>query len=333
MALSREQHNRIMRIYQDRRLADMQERSRRQEEVALHVPAFVRLTDELTRLRSEYVKELLGRRAGETRGTLSAEIRELEAERRAVLKEAGYPEDYLELHYVCPLCRDTGYVNYQKCGCHKRLISEEIYRAEAGLPAVLSRESFETFDLSVFDDREPIPELKGKAGRAITQRAYMQTVEQVVRGYAERFSEKGGNLLFCGETGTGKTFLCNCVAEAVISQCRQVLYVKSESFFEQLARENFDRQNGSGHYGTEEAFHCDLLILDDLGTERRTDFTLSKLFSLIDSRQRAGKSTIISTNLGGNHIINVYGERIASRLAQYTVIPFYGKDLRLRRGV
>ena len=331
MALSREQHNRIMRIYQDRRLMHMQERNRREEEIELHFPQFARLKDELSLLRTEQAGCLL-RKERERAEVLSERIRELERKKTAVLVENGYPADYLELHFTCPVCRDTGYVNYEKCGCQKKLISEEIYRSEAGLPEELSDDRFEAFDLKVFDDSEPIPKLRELTGHMVTQRAYMQTVEQICRRYAAEFQKKRGSLLLCGETGTGKTFLSGCIAQAVIDQCQQVLYVRAGDFFETLARESFERQTEGGFALTTASLSCDLLIIDDLGTERRTDFTLSKLFSVLNDRLLQKKATIISTNLDGNNITHTYGERVASRLAQFTVIPFYGQDLRLRGG-
>lgn len=331
MALSREQHNRIMRIYQDRRLLHMQERNSREEEIELHFPAFVRLQDELSQLRREQAESLL-RKDRLHADALSGQIRALEAEKTKLLTENGYPADYLELSYSCPLCRDTGYVNYEKCGCHKKLISEEIYRREAGIPQELSANTFAAFDLGVFDDQAPIPKLRELTGHSVTQRAYMQTVEQICRNYAAEFQKKRGNLLLCGETGTGKTFLSGCIAQAVIDQCQQVLYVRAGDFFEALARESFERQTEGEFAQTAAALSCDLLIIDDLGTERRTDFTLSKLFSILNDRLLQKRATIISTNLDGNNITHIYGERVASRLAQFTVIPFYGKDLRLRGG-
>ncbi|MDO4265100.1 MAG: ATP-binding protein [Eubacteriales bacterium] len=329
MALSREQHNRIMRVYQDRRIAHAAERDARLSELELHVPAYAELTAQQAALRMEEARLRLKKdmKAAET---LSAKIRELELEKKRILSEKGYPDDYTELGYTCPLCRDTGYVNHEKCGCHKKLISEIIYRKEAGIPEAFSRDTFETFDIGVFDDTEPIESLRRKIGRSVTQRAYMTTVEQICRAYAEDFPEKGGNLLLCGQTGTGKTFLSSCIAAEVIGQCCQVLYVRAGDFFDRLARESFERSQGEGGSQTDAAFTCDLLILDDLGTERRTDFTLSKLFSLINDRLLHDRATIISTNLDGNQLTSAYGERLTSRLANYTVIPFYGKDLRLK---
>ena len=331
MALSREQHNRIMRIYQDRRLLHMQERNSREEEIELHFPEYLRMQDELSLLRAEQAESLLRKEKAHA-DELSRKIRELEQKKKAVLLDNGYPADYLELHFTCPICRDTGYVNYEKCGCQKKLISEEVFRKEAGLPEELSGNRFEAFDLGVFDDREPIPKLRELTGHMVTQRTYMQTVEQICRRYAAEFQEKHGSLLLCGETGTGKTFLSGCIAQAVIDQCQQVLYVRAGDFFETLARESFERQTEGSFAQTAAALSCDLLIIDDLGTERRTDFTLSKLFSVLNDRLLQKKATIISTNLDGNNITHIYGERVASRLAQFTVIPFYGQDLRLRGG-
>lgn len=331
MALNREQHNRIMRVYQERRFQHLQERRQRAEEISLKLPSYDRLSEEAAQLRTEQAKSLLSH-DGSRAEALAERIAGIEAEKKALLLQNGYPEDYLELQYTCPLCRDTGYVNNEKCGCQKKLISELIYRQKAGLPEALWEDSFQTYDFSLFDDTDPIPELLRQTGKRVTQRAYMQTVVPLLKKYAEEFPQKGGSLLLTGQTGTGKTFLSNCIAKEVIDRCQQVLYVRAGDFFDAMARESFERREGQEALQTDAAATCDLLIIDDLGTERRTEFTLSRLFSLVSDRLARKKGTIISTNLDGNNIKHLYGERMTSRLAQYTVIPFYGKDLRLRGG-
>lgn len=364
MALTREQHNQIMRVYQERQLRHAAEREQHLEEVRLHVPEFVRIEDELSALRMAHAVQLLKKEKHEAaagNGTLSfesgagrtkendgkpaggtneegafglpAKIKKLEQRKRELLSEHGYPADYLAHKYDCPDCRDTGYAGGQKCGCHKKLISELIYR-EAGLPASLTKENFATFRMDIFDDRELIPQLLEQNGLRMTQRIYMQKVNAQAKRFTEAFREKHGNLLLMGSAGTGKTFLSNCIAKELIEQCRPVIYVSAGTFFDRLEREKFGRL-GEEETGLSEksVSDCELLIIDDLGTELTTSFTLSKLFSIINNRLQPNKSTIISTNLTLNDLSRVYGDRVVSRIMQsFTVIPFYGKDLRLRGG-
>lgn len=334
MALSRKQHNQIMQVYQDRRLFHQLERNRREEEICLHVPMFQRAEEELQSLRMSRAVRLL-HHEGDSREALSelARMKELEEEKKSLLRQNGYPEDYLEPVYDCPLCHDTGYVGQEKCSCHKKLISGVIYEG-AGLPVSMKDDSFETFDPEVFDDTEALPELIRQKDLRLTQRQYMLRVKLTCQKFVRDFSRDPGNLLFMGQAGTGKTFLSTCIARELIADCRQVLYVKSVDFFESLEKKRYG--------GTEEqeegipasdAYTCDLLILDDLGTELTTNYTLSKLFSILENRLLHKKPMILSTNLTLNGISRVYGDRMVSRLIQsFTIIPFYGKDIRLKKG-
>ena len=332
MGLTREQYNRIMRVYQNRRINAQHDMEKRQGVVYDHVPAIRDLSYRISQTAVSAAEAEI-RKNTELSIKLKHEIEELSAKKRKLLTDNGYSEDYLDMHYECELCRDTGYINNEKCGCLKKLESELIYAA-SGLPVILRKENFESFDLSVYDNEVPIRKLQPKFN--LTQRSYMANmILPRVKNFVDEFdSAKGRNILMTGPTGVGKTFLSNCIAKAIIDKCHTVLYLNSGELFDLLSKNSFSYESDEIISGKiDEIYDCDLLIIDDLGTELSSGFTNSKLFMLISHRLLHNLSTIISSNLSLNNIGSVYGDRIASRFMEnYINLPFYGADLRLKGG-
>ncbi len=194
------------------------------------------------------------------------------------------------------------------------------------MEAVLERENFERFSYEYFDDTRIEPAV------GTTVAGYMRKVYGWCREFVDHFDEKGGNLLFTGTTGTGKTFLTNCIAKALLDSYHSVIYLSAHDLFEVFSRNRFD-------YQTEEEMkdmyqfilECDLLIIDDLGTELNNSFTSSQLFFCMNQRLLNSRSTIISTNLSLDRLRDEYTDRVTSRImSHYTVIPLYGEDIRLK---
>ena len=329
MGLSREQYDRIMQVYQDRRMASLHAQEARRSEAFAAVPELADAEAELTKQAVELARaKLAGDQKRMTELTASRKL--LLVKKARLLSRGGYAPDYLEQKPVCSRCGDTGYVDGVPCSCLKKLESQLIY-ADSGLPVVLSRENFQRFDLSVFDNEQILEELKPRY--RVTQRMYMQSqVLPLAQRFAAEFAQKPGqNLLLTGPTGVGKTFLTNCIAKAVIDDCHTVLYRNAGDLFDALSRESFGRDTeGQQGPGMQEMLSCELLIIDDLGTELGSNFTNSRLFMIISHRLLQRLSTIISSNLSLNQLSRVYGDRVVSRLMEgYLKIPFYGRDLRL----
>lgn len=325
MALSNSQYDSIMRIYNQTQLRQKHELDRRREEIYQKIPAVKELNEEITSSAVKSARQLL---AGDDRAArgLKQRIADLCEERQVLLTAYGYPADYLELRYDCPVCRDTGYVDGRKCSCFKKREIALLYD-QSNIREILNRENFSTFSYEYFDDTKPDPRSKK------TAREYMKQVVSLCRTYVEQFGENKGNMLFTGKTGLGKTFLSNCIAKELLDQGYSVVYLPAVRMYEIFSKERFDYDS------TEEdrdrsmyLLDCDLLIIDDLGTELVNAFTTSQLFYCVNERLNSKKGTIISTNLPVNEMRDEFTDRVMSRIiSQYTVIPFYGEDIRIRK--
>lgn len=257
-----------------------------------------------------------------------AEIREenlfLQEERVRELVGAGLPADYTDEKFMCPICRDTGYNGTKICACLM-----EIYRQEQAkeLSSMLDmgKETFDNFNLEYYDDT-PDP-MTG-----ISPRSNMDLVYEVCVRYAETFGKKSKNLFMSGSTGLGKTFLSTCIAKVVSEKGYSVVYDTAGSIFARFEDEKFskDDDTASARADVNRYLTCDLLIIDDLGTELTTAFVTSALYNLINTRLITGKKTIISSNSTMQELRSKYSPQIMSRLqGEYEVLSFYGRDIRL----
>ena len=324
MSLNNSQYNAIMRIYNQRQFQDKYEQDQRREEVYQKVPQIRQIEDEISSQAVRCARKLLD---GDTNAKeeLKQHIEDLREQKEVLLSAFGFPADYMEMHYACPECQDTGYVDGRKCRCFKKEEIRLLY-SQSNIEEVLLRENFDSFSYEYYDDRVVIPEIQ------MTVADYMRQVHTWCKEYVENFEKKGGNLIFTGSTGVGKTFLTNCIAKALIDQYQSVLYLSSNDLFDVFSKNKF-------HYETEEEMKdmyqyildCDLLIIDDLGTELNNTFVSSQLFYCINERLLRKKSTIISTNLSMTMLRDTYSDRISSRIiSQYSIIPLYGDDIRTK---
>lgn len=324
MSLNNSQYNAIMRIYNQRQFQDKYEQDQRREEVYQKVPQIRQIEDEISSQAVRCARKLLD---GDTNAKeeLKQHIEDLREQKEVLLSAFGFPADYMEMHYACPECQDTGYVDGKKCRCFKKEEIRLLY-SQSNIEEVLLRENFDSFSYEYYDDRVVIPEIQ------MTVADYMRQVHTWCKEYVENFEKKGGNLIFTGSTGVGKTFLTNCIAKALIDQYQSVIYLSSNDLFDVFSKNKF-------HYDTEEEMKdmyqyildCDLLIIDDLGTELNNTFVSSQLFYCINERLLRKKSTIISTNLSMTMLRDTYSDRISSRIiSQYSIIPLYGDDIRTK---
>ena len=254
---------------------------------------------------------------------------DLQAQRAELLHALGYPPDALDRKPACPKCGDTGWNGTEMCSCLKQLCTQEQIKELTSLLNLTEEQSFARLRLDVNSDRP-------WQGMARSPRENMTRVVAVCEGFARQFpSYPLKNLLLSGGTGLGKTFLSGCIAREVSERGFSVVYDTAISLFAAFESRKFSRDMEEGRQARDETrryLHCDLLILDDLGSELTTPFVQSALYELINSRLLADKRTIISTNLSIEQIAARYTPQIASRIeGLFQELTFYGEDIRLKR--
>ena len=255
---------------------------------------------------------------------------DLQMHRAELLTAAGFGSDYLDELVSCPLCRDTGLYQGGVCRCLDRLYNRELTR-ELGTLMRRGDESFNKFDLSLYPaESDPVS--------GMVPREVMRKVSDACRRYADNFSRASTNLLFQGGTGLGKTYLSACIARVVAERGFSVCYDTAAAALDNYEKAKFNRDTEEGEAAAvriKRMESCDLMILDDLGTEMPTPMGQSALYTLINNRLVNGKKTIVSTNLTNEELNKRYTPQIASRiLGEFQCLPFVGTDIRrLKRGV
>jgi len=242
------------------------------------------------------------------------------------LKDMGYPEDYLQPIFRCAQCRDTGRVGggvQEFCSCFSRRIVERMFDAGAND----RRQTFETYNENVFPDDVMIG---GYSQRQISLR-----IRNRCRAYAQQFPETElQGLVLMGESGLGKTFLLNCIENAVIERGYSPVKVTGYRMFEAMRGCHFNDAEKRAEFN--QLVFCELLLIDDLGTEpMMQNITREYLFTLLNERLVNRRHTVIATNLSSADLFKVYGERVFSRLldgANMTILTLVGRDLRLGGG-
>ncbi len=247
-----------------------------------------------------------------------AENLALQERKRALLVENGFPPDYTEVKYECPLCMDEGFYQFRICSCMKKKLTEAAYQS-SGMAHLLESQSFDNFDLSYYAE-DP---------RAVS---HMKRVLEITRAYADTFNPAcPANLIFMGGTGLGKTHLSTSIARQVIDKGCDVFYAGAITLISDFEMQRYGNSaGGDTGLGTSQYFDCDLLIIDDLGTEVINQFTATVLYNVINTRLTRRKSTIINTNFTQDELRKKYADRITSRIfGEYRVIPFVGRDVRM----
>lgn len=323
MALSNSQYDAIMREYGRQQIENHHKLEERRKEIYARLPVVRQLEAEIAERSVACAKKLLeGDKSVLDR--LKEDLKDLREQKSLIIRAAGYPDDYLELHYRCPDCRDTGLIDGRKCHCFLQA-QMKLLHAQSNLEDVLERENFNALSYEYYDDTEILPQL------GITNTAYMRRVVAGCREFVRDFDKKHDNLLFTGSTGVGKTFLTNCIARELMDDFHSVIYLTASDLFDVFSRNKFDYDNAEDMKDMYRfILDCDLLIIDDLGTELNNSFTSSQLFYCINERMNMSRSTIISTNLTLARLRDSYTDRVTSRIMSgYRIIPLYGGDIRL----
>lgn len=252
--------------------------------------------------------------SGVSTDDIRKKLLEIDLKKREILKKSGYGENALENTYSCPLCKDEGFYDGSPCACYLSLIKEEAYNL-SNIGKRIETENFDTYNENVFSDRK---------------------MASIQKNYALKYCEKDEkiplNLFFFGGTGSGKTFLSSCIAKSFLDSGHSVLYLTATDLCDILDKAKFRKEEADGFNNEylDFAENCDLLIIDDLGTEYTFSYPQSKMFDILEKRMVNKKRTIISTNLSLDDINSRYSPRFYSRiLKEYKILQFKSEDLRL----
>lgn len=326
MALKNFQYNKILRDYDNKQLQNKHNLNIRIEEVYNLIPELKEIDDEVINCSIHSAKLLLT--GNDTALASLKKVTDAACSKRVkLLVSHGYPEDYLQPTYHCVDCKDTGYIDNEKCHCFKQAIVDIVY-SQSNIKAAIARENFSCFSYDYYSEDFVDPSTK------LTPRENIKKVVEACNRYIETFGKEFQNLLLYGNTGVGKTFLANCIAKELLDRAHTVIYLTAFQLFDILEKNKFGK--GEENYEFQNQFDyildCDLLIIDDLGTELNNSFVNVQLYLCINERYLRRKSTIISTNLSLDNINTIYSERVFSRIASnYALLKIVGEDIRLKK--
>lgn len=314
MALSNSQYETISRFYEKCRTKNRHKLDERKDYVYSHIDGYKELEDSISTISVEHGKRLI---AGEESALdeLHSILKSLSESKKQLLISAGFPEDYLDPIYDCPDCQDTGYINGQKCHCFKQKMTGLLYEQSN------IREFLQTTDFSLLSDQYYTGE---------DLELFHKTLASC-QDFVKNFPCQYQNILLYGTVGTGKSFLSGCIAKELIEKGYSVIYFSAVGLFDLLAKYSFDTKNKESLYNMyEDLYNCDLVIIDDLGTEVTNSFVASQLFSCLNERHLRQNATIISTNLSLAELRERYSDRIFSRItSNYLVRKLSGPDIRM----
>ena len=316
----------ILNELERRRDRALYEQKMRQEEVYLKVPEIKEIDAQISKTGFLIAKAVLNNPENymEYIEKIQKDMEQLKMKKAVLLTENNITLEYLDVNFQCNVCKDTGYLSDgQMCNCLKQELINKAYKM-SNLENVLKKENFRTFKIDIFPDK-PFSEEK------LTPRENMMNILSISEGFVSNFDNNNGeNLLFYGTTGLGKTFLCNCIAKALLDKNKIVIYQTAFKILETIENHRFRRDESQ--FDNEDynlLFDADLLIIDDLGTEVTNTFTNAETFNIVNTRIIKGKKTIISTNLTPKQITETYSDRVFSRVYEkFIPLKFYGPDLR-----
>lgn len=319
MALTNAQYEAIIKGYEHTRDYYRHQLDTRKEHIYQVIPEYWDLEESISALSVSVAKDML---LGEenTLDRLHEELAAIREKQKQLLSSAGYPSDYLEPQYRCALCRDTGYIlsgdyTRKKCSCFRQQEISILY-AQSHIQDMISKENFSTLSYEYYNGQD-------------LQR--FENAVQICKNFVQNFEHDYHNLIFYGTVGTGKSFLSGCIAKELLDNKHSVIYFSASGFFEMLARYSFDsKEKIALQEFYDDIYNCDLLIIDDLGTEVTNSFVASQLFACLSERFLRKKAMIISTNLCLEELRDRYSDRIFSRItSSFTLCKLTGPDIRI----
>lgn len=311
-----------LKILENRRNKAEQELQEKKKRIFESVTELEELNREVAQVSLLAVKTVANGGRAEQVKQFKLKSIELQKKRDDLLKKNGIPKDYLKCRYCCEKCHDTGYLATGLCDCLKKLLINESAK-NLNIKAPLDKFSFDNFKLDYYDTNL-VPGLK----EPVTPREQAKRNLDFCREYASNFSKESPNLLLGGGTGLGKTHLSLAIVKEVLKKGYSVVYISAVQLVLNLEEHRFN-SNEQGKYSMNSFLECDLLVIDDFGSEPISSFSVASMYNIINTRLMQQNQTIINTNLSGQRIVDQYEERVASRLlGEYYVLKFYGRDIR-----
>lgn len=316
MSLNNLQYNTILHKYERTRDKNRHLLDERKNEVYRMVDGYKELDEAVSSYSVAYGKKLLN---GDDTAMddLRKVLADLSDSKSKLLASYNYPADYLEPIYDCPDCQDTGYISGSKCHCFRRQMITLLYE-QSGIQEMLADNNFSTLSEEYYEGED--------------LERFRSAVDSC-HEFINNFPAGAPNLFLYGTVGTGKSFLSGCIAKELLDKGYSVIYFSAVQLFDLLSEYSFDHKNKDSLYNPyEDLYNCDLVIIDDLGTEIANNFVTSKLFNCLNERQLRKKSTIISSNLSLEELKTLYSDRIFSRVtSNYMFRKLTGPDVRMSK--
>jgi DNA replication protein DnaC len=298
------------------------EQKKRHEEAVKKVPELLKIEKQMSDTGLAVIKAIsMGGDAKSYIEKLAVENLAAQEKRIQLLAKAGYSKDYLEVQPVCCKCNDDGFVNGHSCGCRISLLRSLAF-AELSELSPMECSTFETFKADYYPKAIDLE-------TGISPYSRMTEIFNFCKAYAEDFDTSSPSIFMHGKTGLGKTHLSLAIAGVVVNAGFGVIYGSAQNLLSKLEREHFSRNSEKTGDAEQSLLECELLILDDLGTEFSTQFTVSAIYNIINTRISRGLPVILNTNLTPEELEQKYTQRITSRITgNYISLQFCGRDIR-----
>ena len=311
MSYSQEVYSRATEMLERRKEKATMEAQFRFDEISAKIPELESIQQKLSNIGLSISKVFLcsdDKKADMEK--LMEESLKLQDEKKKLLVKYGYDENALNITYHCPDCKDTGFIGSRRCKCHKELL-KNIERENLSKIAPLDDCTFDAFKTEYYPDTERAERIRANCLK-----------------YATNFTTNSKSIIFYGGTGLGKTHLSLAIANVAINRGYSVVYGTAQNILNDLQNENFGRTDNIRYY-ERAVLNCDLLIIDDLGTEFKSAYTVAELYNIINSRILAKLPTIISTNSTPQELEEKYDQRVTSRIiGEYAPLVLQGNDIR-----
>ena len=326
--------NDLLKQYEQKRLNHIRDAENRKKSLYLSNPKLQEIDNKLSNISINTAKEILKNSSQNSLESLKKKIENLKKEKENLLKSLNISKDYLAIKYDCNICKDTGYVSENGLSTMCNCLKQKIYNLEYNQKNInnIGSQTFNNFNINLFSDKSD----KEKYNTDLSPRENILDIKKAAEIFIQNFDNpEEKNLIFSGGTGLGKTFLSNCIVNALLEKGKTVMYQTAPVMLDNLISDLFAKpENQTGI--SNNLLTVDLLVIDDLGTETMNSMKFTELYKIINTRllSQNGKplKTIISTNLDLKGLFNTYDERLVSRfIGYYDIYRFYGDDIRLKK--